>query len=91
MEIRIASGASGGSTVTISGVGDTDTITRLQGVLMVANPGGWAAPPLGGFGGPPPQPAGGPPLSPDGRYWWDGTQWRLTSPPDNQAPLQTPA
>jgi hypothetical protein len=70
------------STVTVNGVAASDIITRLQGVLMSGRPVGYSSSPVGGL---PQQSSAAPQLSPDGRFWWDGSQWRPTTPPDGQA------
>ena len=81
-EIRISAAPEGpGSIVVINGIADADTITRLQGVLMAGRP---MAGPGAFYGGPPPQVNPGAPISPDGKFWWDGAQWRPLGPPTSQ-------
>lgn len=84
LEIRISASPDGpGSIVTINGVADSGTITRLQGVLMAGRPLGRSG---SVYGGAPPQVNPAATLSPDGKYWWDGTQWRPMSPPTGETP-----
>ena len=83
LEIRISTSPDAqGSIVTINGVADSETITRLQGVLMAGRPVGGPGPV---YGGPGPQVNPVAPVSPDGKFWWDGTQWRPLNPPTGDA------
>jgi hypothetical protein len=85
-----------GSTIAVNGVADSETVTRLQGLLMSGRPvaGAWGAPyqvpapGQGPFGVPTMTAYPGAPRSPDGQGGWDGTQWRPTSPsgPQNLTP-----